>query len=90
MKTKPELPAPAWVHKVRTDGAWGTTNVYAADQLEQYAKDYAAWVMGEPVAWLVDYPNDPILGSFFATEPVDSSLGFCRSNPLYALKEALK
>jgi hypothetical protein len=86
MKTKPELPEPDLC--IMTDH--GPVWAHSAAQLEQYAHDYADWVMGEPVAWLVDYPNDPILGSFFATEPVDSPLGFCRSNPLYALKEALK
>lgn len=36
--------------------------------------------VGEPVAWLIDWPGEPDLGHYFAEEPVQGG----RSRPLYA------
>ncbi|MFV1846408.1 hypothetical protein ACNJRW_09480 [Stenotrophomonas maltophilia] len=36
--------------------------------------------VGEPVAWLIDWPGEPDLGHYFAEEPVHGG----RSRPLYA------
>lgn len=40
-----------------------------------------ARVVGEPVAWLIDWPDEPELGDYFAHEPVPPNVG--RSRPLY-------
>nr|WP_312456703.1 hypothetical protein [Stenotrophomonas pavanii] len=40
--------------------------------------------VGEPVAWLIDWPGEPDLGHYFAEEPVQGG----RSRPLYAAPPA--
>ncbi|KAG1475304.1 hypothetical protein G6F54_014247 [Rhizopus delemar] len=53
-------------------------------------RDYAAAALaarqpvGEPVAWLIDWPGEPDLGHYFAEEPVQGG----RSRPLYAAPTA--
>jgi hypothetical protein len=41
-------------------------------------------VKGEPVAWLIDWPDEPDLGHYFGEEPNE----FARSVPLYTAPTA--
>lgn len=40
--------------------------------------------MPEPVAWLIDWPDEPGLGHYFAEEPASN----CRSQPLITTEQA--
>lgn len=56
------------------------------DEVVQHLHGVAQQQQGEPVAWLIDWPDEPDLGTHLDYEPVPSELG--RSTPLYTAPAA--
>ncbi|WP_250519514.1 hypothetical protein [Caballeronia sp. NCTM1] len=60
----------------------GTVVTITVDDLRALLAAGASEGQAEPVAWLIDWPDEPDLGHYFAEAPVDPLYG--RSIPLYA------
>ncbi|KAG1272356.1 hypothetical protein G6F65_011760 [Rhizopus arrhizus] len=83
----PPLPEPCEMgHYTDSTMRQGTIRGYTAGQMRDYAAAALAarQPVGEPVAWLIDWPGEPDLGHYFAEEPVQGG----RSRPLYAAPTA--